>query len=368
MPIYEEKEKVKGQKRYYIRTYVTDENGKRRQVTKHNKDWVGREGQWLAKQVESQLKSKKNSTNEKLTLEELKENYMNYCNDRLKKSSIKKINDNYRLYIEPYFSKNTIVSELINQDILKWHKWLLNKNLSLKFNRTIHITLVSMINYACKFYDLDKNVASIVGNFEIPKGTKKKEMNFLTIDEFENFINQEKNIIYKNFFIILFNTGMRLGELWCLNWDDVDFKKNTISINKSYNPANGSETVPKTNKSNRDIKISDKVINSLNEMLNYKTDKYVFGTEKITGTTLRRKCNNNCKLAKIDKNIRIHDFRHSFASMCINKDIPIRIISNYLGHENISTTLDVYGHLYPDSQNILIDILNKQDQKQDQKK
>lgn len=368
MPIYEEKQKVNGQKRYYIRTYVTDEFGKKTQITKHNKEWIGRDGYWLAYQEENQLKNKKHNKYENITLGELKENYTIHCNDRLKKSSIKKINDNYRLYIEPYFSENKVVSELINQDILKWHKWLLTKNFSLKFNRDIHITLVSMINYACKFYNLDKNVASIVGNFEIPKGTKKKEMNFLTINEFDDFISYENNVIYKNFFIILFNTGMRLGELWCLNWEDVDFEKKTISINKSYNPANGSETVPKTNKSNRNIKLSNKVIDSLNEMLNYKTDKYIFGTKKITGTTLRRKCKNNCKLAQINKNIRIHDFRHSFATMCINKDIPIRIISNYLGHENISTTLDIYGHLYPDSQNILIDILNKQDQKQDQAK
>ena len=365
MPIYEEKGKINGQKRYYMRTYVTNENGQKKQITRHNKDWIGRDGYWLAYQEESLLKNKKINKFENMTLSELKENYINYCNDRLKLSSIKKINDNYRLYLEPYFSNAKIV-DLSNQDILKWHKWLLTKGLSLKFNRNIHITLVSMLNYACKFYDLNKNVASMVGNFEIPKGSKKKEINFLTVDEFNNFINQEKNIIYKNFFTILFYTGMRLGELWCLNWEDVDFEKNTISINKSYNPSNGNETVPKTNKSNRDIKMPNQVIKSLKEMLNYKTDKYIFGTKKITGTTLRRRCDNNCKSANIDKNIRIHDFRHSFASMCINKDIPIRIISNYLGHENISTTLDIYGHLYPDSQNILIDILNKQDQKQDQ--
>lgn len=56
--------------------------------------------------------------------------------------------------------------------------------------------------------------------------------------------------------------------------------------------------------------------------------------------------------------MRIHDFRHSFASLCINNDVPIAIISEYLGHENISTTLDIYSHLYPDSQNKLVEKLN----------
>ena len=65
----------------------------------------------------------------------------------------------------------------------------------------------------------------------------------------------------------------------------------------------------------------------------------------------------------IIKHIKIHDFRHSFASMCINKGVPIEIISQYLGHENISTALDIYGHLYPNSQEELINILGKQGQK-----
>lgn len=49
--------------------------------------------------------------------------------------------------------------------------------------------------------------------------------------------------------------------------------------------------------------------------------------------------------------------------MCINKGVPIEIISQYLGHENISTALDIYGHLYPNSQEELINILGKQGQK-----
>ena len=91
-----------------------------------------------------------------------------------------------------------------------------------------------------------------------------------------------------------------------------------------------------------------------------------FGLDNIKTTTLCRKCKNNCKNANIDKYIRIHDFRHSFASFCINKNVPIHLLSSYLGHENISTTLDIYSHLYPDSQEQMIQILQKQDQKQDQ--
>lgn len=371
MPIYEEKEKVNGQKRYYIRTYVTDEFGKKKQITKHNKEWIGRDGYWLAYQEESKLKNKKYTEHENMTLKELYDNYINYCANiqKLKRSTIIKKQDDYRLYVEPYFTNNKILSDITNKDILNWHEWLIKtKKLSLRFNRDIHTFLVTMLNHACKFHDLEKNVASICGNFIQPKGTKKDEMNFLTSKEFEKYIEKENNEIYKCFFTILFYTGMRLGELWCLKWEDVNFETQEININKSYNPRNKEETVPKTNKSNRTIKFLNIVGEKFNEMLKYKIDDYIFGTSKITGTTLRRKNKNNYKCIEKDKRFRIHDFRHSFASMCIDKDVPIGIISEYLGHENISTTLDIYGHLYPNSQDKLIYLLDKQDQKQDQAK
>lgn len=384
MPVYVEmvkdkktdkkiEKKVNDKKQYYIRTYITDENGKRKQITKHNKNWLGRDGQLEASQEENRLKKQINCNLmlKKITLNEVYENYVDYCSTRLKKSSLKDIKSNYRLYIKNFLG-NKIVNELNNKDILNWHQWIFTKNFSIKFCRNIHVTLVSILNYACKYYELDKNVASIVGNFEIPKGTDKKNINFLTVNEFNEFIKNEKNEIYQCFFTILFFSGMRLGELWCLMWNDIDFENNKITINKSYSPKNEGITIPKTSKSNRKIYILDPVRNAVNIMKKYKNeDGFVFGLDKIKGTTLRRKCKNNCTKAKIVKNIRIHDFRHSFASMCIFNGIPVEIISEYLGHANISTTLNIYGHLYPNAQKILINTVNnflKQDQKQDQKK
>lgn len=364
MPIYLEKEKINGQKRYYIRTYITDESGKRKQITRHCKDWTGKSGYWKACQEEVNMKSNAKYTSVRLSLDKLYNDYIDYVLNvkKLKISSITKIKDNYRLYIEPFFTKNCILNDLSNKEILNWHDWLIkNKNLSLKFNRNIHTTLVTMLNHACKFYNLEKNVASICGNFEIPKGSKKKEMNFMTVDEFNIFIEQETNIIYKCFFTILFYTGMRLGELWCLKWDDIDFNEKTITINKSYNPKNGGETDPKTNKSNRVLKISEQAFDSIVLMRKFKNNHYIFGVDKITGTTLRRKCANNYKKVNSQKKLRVHDFRHSFASMCINNKVPIEIISDYLGHENVSTTLDIYGHLYPNSQNVLVSTLDEKE-------
>ena len=139
--------------------------------------------------------------------------------------------------------------------------------------------------------------------------------------------------------------------------DDINFETREINIDKAINPKNGVlAELPKTDKSNRKIKMVNKVFDLLKEYVRL-CNQELFGLKKIKPTNLQRKCDNNCKKANISRNIRIHDFRHSFASMCINKGVPIEVVSGYLGHENISTTLETYAHLYPNSQDKLINIL-----------
>lgn len=373
MPVYEEKEKTNGQKRYYIRTYITDLNGKKKQITKHNKNWIGRDGYWLAYNEENQLKNKKINKFENMTLNELANEYFEHTKNILKPSTIRKNIDNYNLHICPIIGFKKIY-DLSTRDVLEFHDYLekkentiKNKNskrksdkytLSTTFKQSIHTTLNTILNFGTKYYDLKSNVASIVGNFKKSKGTDNKKINFLTEEEFKKFICYESNNTYNDFFTLLFYTGMRRGELLALTSNDIDFQKNDIYINKSINPKNGiMATVPKTNKSNRKIKMVKTVREILFKYRNI--NGTIFGLKTITLTTLQRKCDNNCVRANINKNIRIHDFRHSFASMCIFKGVPIEIISEYLGHENISTTLNTYSHLYPNSQEKLVAILDE---------
>lgn len=355
MPVYEEKEKINGQKRWFIRTYVTDENGNRKQVTRHNKEWLGRDGYNLAHQEEVRLKNKVlNIKRADVKIEELFDSYMTELSSTSKLATIKKNRDNIIKHILPYF-KNVKIKNIDNRKILDWKYKIEEKNLSLSFKKNIFISFSSMLNHGCKYYDLPNNPAKIVGNFKNKKGNiYKRDMKIMDEDQFKHFIENEINELYKLVFTVLFYTGMRRGEMLALTWDDVNFKNNTITISKTYNPKIKDEfdNSPKTNKSNRTIKMLPIVHNQLKKYKNNQSSHdSIF--ENVTLTTLKRHCDKNCKNIGID-NFRIHDFRHSFASMCIDKDVPINIISDYLGHENISTTLDTYSHLYPNSQDKLI--------------
>lgn len=358
MPVYEEKIKVNGQKRWFIRTYITNELGEKKQITKHNKDWIGLSGKKLAEEEEFLLSRRIPQESDKMTFSDLKEHYLSYIKTRLRPSSYRKLDENINLYISDFFG-NIIIKDITTNHIIKWHNIILKKEFSAKFSKAIHTTLVGVLNHGVKFFGLEKNVASLVGNFRFDNLIQKKEMSFLTYNEFNDFIEKEDNEVYRCFFTLLFYTGLRKGELWCLTWDDVDYTTNSLKINKAYNPKNGKIMPPKTKKSYRTIPMLNEALNAIKTMEKHKTDEYVFGTDKIKGTTLDRKCKKNCISAGITKNIRIHDFRHSFVSLCVEHNITIQLISNYVGHENITTTLDTYGHLYPNSGQKLVDSLNQ---------
>lgn len=346
-------------KQYYIRTYVTDEFGNRKQVTRHNKEWIGLDGKNKAQQEENIIKNQKITGYERITLRELCNEYLNHKKPMLKLSTYLKYKDDIENYILPYF-ENRIAKQITPNDILKWQDEINKLQLSIYTKKRAYTTFSSIMRYGCTFYELKENVITKVDNFKEPKGKKNKQMNFMTKDEFDNFIQYEDNIDYYNFFTILFYTGMRRGELLALTKSDIDFETNTINIDKTYSPRykkyDIEETDPKTDKSNRKIQMLN-IVRDIFKKMDLEDDVRIFSN--IALTTLKNHCDKNINKANIKKKIRIHDFRHSFASMCIDKDVPISVISEYLGHENISITLDTYSHLYPNSQDKLLNKLNQ---------
>lgn len=362
MPVYEEKQKIDGQKRYYIRTYITDENGNKKQITRHNKDWIGREGKKEAEFEENKLKKKEFNKYENDSFETLASDYLENKKKTVKESTYIKIKENYNNYIKPFF-KNKIYYDLTTLDIRNWKETMHEKNLSLNTKKNAFLTLSQILEHGCQYFELEKNVAKIVKNFKSVRGQKKVKMKFITNKQFAEAIKYEDNYIYFVAFNVLFYTGMRRGEMLSLNkFDDFDFENNTIKIDETINPKiQKIPTSPKTDKANRTIEILPFLTTYIKKIIDEddSEDGYIF-LHKIKLTTLKYKCDRMLKKIGFGENelIRIHDLRHSFASFCINNDVPIQILSEYMGHENISITWDTYGHLYPNSQKKLLDKIN----------
>lgn len=274
--------------------------------------------------------------------------YRDDMKERLRENTVRTKNYIMELKVLPYFGAKKM-SEITAADIRRWQNSLMKQGYSPTYLKTIHNQLSALFNYAVRYYDLPANPCQKAGS--IGKG-KAEEMKFWTQEEFETFIEyiKDKPVPYYAF-LTLYWTGIRLGELLALTLADFDAEKKTLSITKSYQRINGRDVVtePKTAKGKRIITLPDFFVAQLEEyvgrLYGMMPGDRLFLTTK---SCLEKEMNRGTELSGVKK-IRIHDLRHSHASLLISKlGVQPKLVSERLGHEKIQTTLDTYSHLYPD--------------------
>ena len=281
--------------------------------------------------------------------------YFEDMGHRLKESTI--ISKHYMIdkKIIPVFGKMPI-NEITPKDIRRWQNQLTayrdenGKPYSQTYLKAINNQLTAMFNYAVKYYDLRENPCTKAGSMG---KSKAEEMQFWTKAEFEQFIQavQDKPASYAAF-MTMYYTGMRVGELCALTPADIDLSNNTITINKTFQRINGRDVIwpPKTPKSNRVVTIPQTLSDCLKE---YMAKCYeIQPNDRLfpyTKSFLNHEMLRGCKKSGVKK-IRVHDLRHSHASLLIEMGCQPLLIADRLGHEKIQTTLDTYSHLYPNKQ------------------
>lgn len=174
-----------------------------------------------------------------------------------------------------------------------------------------------------------------------------------------------------SFFITLFYTGMRLGEIQALTWKD--FKNGELQIVKSLTrKAQGKSYAikePKSTSSIRNIQVGKNLELYLNKykekqskLAGFNEDWFMFGNLKpLAKTTITREKDKAIKEAGV-KRISIHDFRHSHASNLIANGINIVAVSKRLGHSSVEMTLRVYTHLIKTTEDQLLSYIDESSQ------
>ncbi len=334
--------------------YYTDWQGNKK---KKKKRGFGTKREALEYEREFLLKQTNDTT---MAFSSLYELYITDMANRLRKSTIENKKYIIELKILPYFSKLPI-SQIKPTDIRQWQNELLSSenNYSETYLRTINNQIVAMFNYAVKYYDLKENPCRKAGSMG---KNNAEEMLFWTKEEYQQFIvcvsDKPQS---KAAFETLYWTGMRIGELMALTPQDIDFDHKTISVNKSIQRVKGEDiiTAPKTPKSNRVIPITDLLCDDLKAYIDKLYD--IKPTDRMFNFTkyfLHHEMDRGCKKSGI-KRIRLHDLRHSHASLLIELGFTPLIIAERLGHEKIETTLNTYSHLYPNKQSQVVDALQK---------
>ena len=345
MPAYKDEKTGK----WFAKFYYTNWQGIKKQKWKRGfatkKEALGFERDFLEQQ----------SANPDMTFQNLYEIYMEDMAARLKQSTLLTKKAVLQTHILPFFSSKPI-NEIKASDVRRWQAKLMSSpnNYSQTYLKKINTELNSIINYAKRFYDLNTNPCGKAGT--IGKA-KAEEMDYWTYNEYIVFREgvKDKPLSYICF-EVLYWTGMREGELLALSPADIDLDNKTISINRTYQRIEGKDvfTSPKTRKSKRKIPIPDFLCQELSD---YIQSRYMLDADErlfpVTKSYLSHEMIRGCKNTGVKK-IRIHDIRHSHASLLINQGCDALMLADRLGHEKVSTTLNTYSHLFPHKQQELV--------------
>ena len=374
MPIYATGKRKGGRTQYRVIVSYTDTMGKHRKIERTAY------GNAEAKELELQLTKEVTDTSpsRSMTVAQLVEEYLAKKKQDIRETSYDKTRRNLEYAILPHMG-NVKLDKLNASTLQIWKNKIGELPLKTSTKKNYFKEFSSLLNYAVKFGYIPSNPLKIVGNFRDKEFKKPEEMQYYTADEFLKYFAAAKQYAetapkhkeftewaYCTFFAIAFYMGMRKGEINALRWSDID--GNVIKIRRTISQkVKGKvlETDPKTPTSVRDLIIPEPLMEILAEHKSrqmhderFSDTYYVCGAVKYLPDSTIEQHNTKYQTAAGVKHIRIHDFRHTHATLLINSRINVMEICRRLGHKDIKETLDTYSHLYPQEESLAVGVLN----------
>lgn len=369
MPIYKMQGQKNGLQKYRVRINYTDRSGAPRQL-----DRVVY-GNAEAKAAEARLlkEMKEAAPAGRLTVSSLFDEYLAWKRHEVRETSLDKTRRILERYVLPHL-RGVRIDKLSVPILQRWKLSMSEMGLAISTRRNIFGEFRAMLNYAVKMEYLPKNPLQTVGNFKDAYDVNQTEkLRYYTPEQFKKYIACARETAvnltdwgYYVFFNIAFYTGLRKGEINALKWTDIEGELLHVRRSIAQKLKGGDrETPPKNKSSYRTLQIPAPLLKILDEhkarqkQLDFSEDLRVCGgIRTLRDTSLDKKNRYFADLAGLP-HIRIHDFRHSHASLLANEGINIQEIARRLGHSKIEITWNTYAHLYPREEERAVQILNK---------
>jgi len=234
------------------------------------------------------------------------------------------------------------------------------KGLAPKTVRHVHTTLRKALSDAIKWGMVERNAASAA---EPPK-LVRSEMRTWTAEDVRAFLNFIDDDPLKVVFTLLCTTGMRRGEVLGLRWSDIDFENARLRVQQTLTSVEYQLVFgePKTSRGRRSVPFDPSTLAVLRQhrarqnesrlaigrgwanvrdLVIVKPDGSPIHPDTVSDTFDRR-----VKASGLPK-IRLHDLRHTWATLALEANVPVKVVSEVLGHSSPAFTLDVYSHVTP---------------------
>lgn len=309
-----------------------------------------------------------------ITLDELVNIYaLSDAHRNVKESTLVGDEIYYKNHIKDYlgdYQLNKITVPIINAWLAKL-AIKKKKDGTLYSSRTINHAkniLSKYLTYGVSRGYIQHNPARDVSSFKSPE-EKDKIIPFWEEDEFKYFIDFVDEQYWKEVFTFLYGTGLREGELFALQWEDINLVKGTCSITKSItNKTKGTSykiTTPKNKNSIRTIELQSTLCDMLRNRYLRESKKdgfnrqyFVFGDIRpLSRSNLARNLDRYIEISGVTR-ITPHGFRHSHVSYLVNNRIDDSLIAERLGH-SVAEMRSTYTHIYKSARSSMKDILDK---------
>jgi integrase len=258
---------------------------------------------------------------------------------------------------------NILLTHLTPERIQGLYIAKLDTGLSPRTIKYIHTVLHKALSTAIKWHKIGTNPCDSV---DLPKA-QHTEMQIWSESEIPKFLDASRNTPYYYLFYTALFTGARRGELLALRWQDCDLFNGQLSISRSVQHVKGKYifSQPKSEKSRRTIALPPSTtirLKQLRESTEHLRSRlgqtvrdsdlvftHTFDGKPLRPNTVSRAWEIIAKKAGL-KVIRFHDARHTHASLLLRQGVPLKVVSERLGHSSISITADIYSHVTPGMQ------------------
>lgn len=353
---------------------ITLEGGARRY-------FYGKKRQEVHEKMQAALREQQQGTlidvSQQTVAQYLKDWLEHSAKDRIRPRTFERYEQYVRLHIIPTLGKVKLQA-LSAQQIQAWKSKKLKEGLSPTTVSAMHMVLHKALADAVKLGLVVRNVCELVS----PPRKRRQEMKAFTEEQARQFLDAVAGHPHEAFFVVALATGMRMGELLGLKWQDISFREGMLHVRRTLSrvptvlgEGAGSfvEAEPKTRQSRRSIVLSSIAVKTLQKHKQlqeiqkqnaedaWEDHDYVFCNplgRYIHPNTLRQQFQALLRKANLPA-IRFHDLRHSVATLLLSSGVHPKVVQEILGHSQISMIMDIYSHVLPTMHQDAMDKLNQ---------